>query len=151
MREGHESLGGSKTKLFALEATLAILLATGMSLAAAAGPSPDMDSDGVPDSEDICKLDPMAPLLCGLDTDEDGYGNACDCDLNNDTLLGGLDFAVFLPCFLAGSDPANAGCDLNCDTIVNGLDFNIFLFRFLAGTPPGPSGLPCAGTVPCLP
>ncbi len=139
-------------KLLALEAMIAILLAIGMPLAATAGPAPDMDSDGVPDSEDICKLDPMVPFLCGLDTDQDGYGNACDSDLNNDGLTNGLDFQVLLPCFLTGMDATNAGCDFNCDTLLGGgLDFAIFLPNFIAGTPPGPSGLPCAGTVPCLP
>ncbi len=135
-----------------LTTAVTILLVAGMPLAATSGPSPDMDSDGVPDSEDICKMDPMAPLLCGSDTDQDGYGNACDFDLNNDSLVNGLDFVILrLTCYSAGSDPTNAGCDLNCDTLVNGLDTVLFLPHFLAGTPPGPSGLPCAGTVPCLP
>ena len=138
-------------KLFALEATLAILLATGMPLAATAGPSSDMDSDGVPDSEDICKMDPTAPLLCGSDTDQDGYGNACDSDLNNDGITNGLGSLILRPCYFAGSDPTNAGCDLNCDGLVNGLEFPVFFPHFISGTPPGPSGLPCAGTVPCLP
>ena len=132
----------------ALEATIAILLVAGLPLAATAQ---DMDLDGVPDAADICKMDPLAPFPCGSDTDQDGYGNACDTDLNNDGLTNGLDFVIFEPCFSGGSDPTNAGCDLNCDTLINGLDAALFLSNFIAGTPPGPSGLPCAGTVPCLP
>ena len=81
--------------------------------------------------------------------------------LNNDGLVGGLDFNRpgtdndFLACFLSGSDPNGIGCDINCDTLINGLDFarpgpkNDFLDFFLSGMIPGPSGLACAGTVPC--
>ena len=134
-----------------LASTLAVLLLASFPFAASAGPSPDMDSDGTIDVFDLCKLDPVVPNPRDCDTDKDGYGNLCDCDLNNDTLTDGLDFAIFLPCFLMGSDPTSAGCDLNCDTLVDGLDFAIFLPHFLAGTPPGPSGLPCAGTFPCHP
>ena len=35
--------------------------------------------------------------------------------------------------------------------VIDGLDFAIFLPAFIAGSSPGPSGLPCAGTVPCHP
>ena len=37
-------------RLFAREAMTAILLVAGLPFAAAAGPPPDMDSDGVPDA-----------------------------------------------------------------------------------------------------
>jgi hypothetical protein len=145
-------------KVGVLAITLAILLVGGPVLA---GPATDMDSDGTFDVLDVCKLDPNVPSPSGgCDTDQDGYGNVCDADLNNDGLVNGQDFNTpglnndFLECFLGGSDPTNIGCDLNCDTIINGADFNSptlpdFLEAFLAGTPPGPSGLPCAGTVPC--
>ena len=138
-------------RLGVLVTTLAVFLLTGLPFAATAGPSPDMDSDGTADVFDTCKLNPGGPNPNGCDTDKDGYGNACDCDLDNNGLVNGLDFAVFLPCFLTGTDPGMIGCDLNCDTLVNGLDFADFLPHFLAGTFPGPSGLPCAGTIPCHP
>ena len=145
-------------RLGVLAKTLAMLMFVGLPFAATAGPSPDMDSDGTADVFDFCKLDATAPTPCGLDDDKDGYGNACDCDLNNDTLVNGLDFNQpgldndFLDCFLNPLGDVNGiGCDFNCDTLVDGLDFLTFLPHFIAGTPPGPSGLPCAGTVPCHP
>ena len=98
-------------RLGVLVTALAVFLLAGLPFAATAGPSPDMDSDGTADVFDICKLDPNAPNPCGLDTDKDGYGNVCDCDLDNDGLVNGLDFQVFLPCFLTGTDPGHLrGC-----------------------------------------
>ena len=129
-------------------AMVAVLLVAALPLAAIAGTAPDVDSDGVEDSLDNCLLVANPPPL-DCDSDLDGYGNVCDADLNNDTLLGGFDFGLFLPCFTAGSDPTNKGCDLNCDTLVNGLDFQIILPLFIFGPLSGPSGLACAGTVPC--
>ena len=37
---------------------------------------------------------------------------------------------------------------MNCDGVVNAVDSGKFLGQLSAGVP-GPSGLPCAGTVPC--
>ena len=136
-------------KIFALEATIAILLVAGLPLAATANPAPDMDSDGVPDSLDNCLTVANPPPASDCDTDMDGYGNVCDADLNNDGLVNGLDFSDFHECVTSGSDPDGLGCDLNCDTLRNESDFSSFLPAYEAGTPPGPSGLACAGTVPC--
>lgn len=46
-----------------------------------ATPSEDRDGDGIRDAEDNCSRIPNAPQR---DTDSDGYGNACDADIDND-------------------------------------------------------------------
>ena len=59
----------------------------------------DADVDGVDDSCDACLgvFDPMQ-----TDTDQDGYGNACDCDFDNDGFCTIGDFNLFLPSFQSG-------------------------------------------------
>jgi Thrombospondin type 3 repeat len=101
----------------------------------------DSDNDTVPYCLDNCVTVPNASQC---DTDEDGYGNACDADTNNDGIVGGPDFGAFTASF--GASGANVA-DLNCDGIVGGPDFGTFTSSF--GKPPGPSGLPCAGAIPC--
>jgi hypothetical protein len=55
----------------------------------------------------------------------------------------------FLPAFRNGS-PTSRGTDLNCDGSVNANDFTrFFVPKFRSNATPGPSGLACAGTVPC--
>jgi hypothetical protein len=107
-------------------------------------PDADADGDTVTDADDNCKDVPNAgSLFC--DTDMDGYGNACDADLNNDGVVGPAEFVTsFAPVF-ASTGVSDA--DLNCDLIVGGPDYAIF-GQSLYGAP-GPSGLACAGTAPC--
>src|SRR5215470_15533550 len=61
-----------------------------------AGPPPDADSDDVPDAEDDC-------LTTGdstqLDSDHDGYGNACDADYDNNGVVGTSDFLMLARAF----------------------------------------------------
>ncbi len=92
----------------------------------------DDDEDGVADSEDNC-----LGLANGAqtDSDEDGYGNACDADLNNDGIVNTLDLGAFRKVF--GSSDADA--DFNNDGIVNTLDLG--RMRNLFGKAPGPSAL----------
>lgn len=143
---------------------LALLISAVMLLVTAApalgGTLTDTDADGTPDMFDMCMENPFSPIPNDLDTDQDGYGNQCDGDLNNDTLVNGLDFSAagpdndYLDCFTTNSDPNGIGCDINGDTLTLGNDFssagpgNDFLDSFAIGAP-GPSGLLCAGTVPC--
>ena len=58
----------------------------------------DTDFDGVPDAFDNCVLVPNGPLAGEgppqYDVDQDGYGNACDCDFKNDGAVGLGDEAV---------------------------------------------------------
>ena len=84
-----------KTRLLAGTQPMADLdgaVATGgmLNLAGVLGdPTADSDADGVPDFRDNCAATANADQL---DTDIDGYGNVCDCDLNNDGNVGMADF-----------------------------------------------------------
>jgi hypothetical protein len=85
------------------------------------------------------------------DSNLDGYGDACDADYDGS---GGVDVAdvTFLleRIGLATGDP---GFDPAADHDESGVidDPDVYLLLTTYGQPPGPSGLPCAGTVPCNP
>jgi hypothetical protein len=51
----------------------------------------DADGDLVPDAIDNCLDIPNGPNEWShqVDTNQDGYGNRCDADVNNDGLVGG--------------------------------------------------------------
>jgi hypothetical protein len=101
----------------------------------------DFDSDGVPDSIDNCLNHPNSQL----DPDLDGYGNSCDADFDQDGDTDQDDADFCLSCTSAGTDPI---CDMNENGLIG--DFGDFMTcGTLFGAPPGPSGLACAGTVPC--
>ena len=73
------------------------------------------------------------------DTDDDGYGNACDCDLNQDNFCGGPDYTLFIGCFNAptNGNPTCEAADMNGDGFVGGPDFTLFIGGF--NGPPGPA------------
>jgi hypothetical protein len=102
------------------------------------GDQPDTDKDGVPDYVDNCSLVPNPDQL---DSDADGYGNACDGDLNGDRLVNSQDLGLFKRAFdpATGDGDLKAAADFNGDGKVNSLDLG--LFKKLFGKPPGPSGL----------
>lgn len=132
-----------------MKVTLTVLLtafamALGASFVNAGASLPDGDSDGVPDEWDNCSAD--ANPSQG-DPDLDGYGVLCDCDSNNDGACDGVDFGAFAGGFGSTVPPGNPNLDYNEDGAIDGVDFGIFAGGF--GGAPGPSGLPCAGTIPC--
>lgn len=131
-------------------AGIALLCVIGLAFASFAGPAQDGDGDGVFNVLDNCStISNKAPNDC--DTDDDGYGNYCDGDFNQSNSTNATDFTTrFLPDFKAGTDKAPIdGTDMNCSGTVNATDFTArFLPNFKSGKP-GPSGLFCAGTVPC--
>lgn len=92
----------------------------------------DQDYDGVPDSVDNC-LNVANPNQ--RDTNNDGYGNLCDPDLNNDGLVNNTDLNLMKAVFYT----SNADADLNGDGYVNFGDLAIL--KSLFGKAPGPSGL----------
>jgi hypothetical protein len=93
---------------------------------------PDSDADGILDSMDNCTHVPN-PSQC--DGDNDGYGNNCDADFNNDLIVNNFDVGPFK----AGLGTTNPVTDLNCDGITN--NFDVGPFKAMLGTAPGPSGL----------
>lgn len=137
---------------------LASLMVFGFSSSAFAGAVTDTDGDLVPDSFDNCVSGPNGPngpndASNQVDTDMDGYGNACDADYDN-IVSGGLitvstaDFVIFTGAF-ATNPPTGGVTDGNGDGATTTGDFLIFTSQFTG--PPGPSGLSCAGTIPCTP
>ncbi len=109
----------------------------------------DSDGDCLGDACDNCTEIPNGPVIPGagdgiqVDTNGDGYGNACDPDLNNDGTVDFLDLGLLKAVFF--TDDADA--DLNGDGTVDFLDLGLMKSGFFQ--PPGPSGLACAGTIPC--
>jgi hypothetical protein len=110
------------------------------------GAQTDADLDGVADAEDNCLEVPNADQT---DVDSDGFGNACDADYDGSGGVGNSDYDIFLAAYGAiEPDPrydprvdndANGGCGL--------ADYDLLVNQW--GGPPGPSGLACAGSVPC--
>jgi hypothetical protein len=102
----------------------------------------DSDADGFDDEVDDCTA---IANPTQLDVDEDGYGNACDCDFNQDEVCGRPDAAILFGCFGktvtpgAGpeDDPSCAESDQNGDGSVGMADLSLFLNRFLQA--PGPA------------
>jgi len=110
--------------------------------------SVDSDSDGIVDLEDNCieapngLVSPDAGSNSQLDTDEDGIGNMCDGDLNNDGSTNTLDLNLYKLAHRTSPGDANYNpdADFNGDVVINTLDLNIY--KGLHRKDPGPS---CCG------
>jgi hypothetical protein len=129
------------------------LLAFGLSMSSFAGGGTDTDGDGFIDTEDNCTLAPNGPngstgsCVDQEDGDADGYGNPCDSDFNNDGATGPDDLSAMVDEVIAvGTDP---NFDLNCDGASGPDDLSATVDDVIAVQQPGPSGLACAGSVPC--
>jgi len=98
------------------------------------GAAPDTDGDGWVDSLDNCSTLANATQV---DSDNDGFGNRCDADLNNNGATNAQDYVLFRGQLGQPSTPPtyNSG-DLNANGAVNSQDY--VLFRQLLGQPPGP-------------
>ena len=134
--------------------TLFTALVAGIAGAQSVG---DVDRDGVLDDVDNCLQTPngFQDASNQVDSDGDGFGNACDPDYDNNGLVTTLDFPVFRDAFIG--KVSNPVADHNGDGSTTTTDFPAFLSRF--GGVPGPSGLACAdptidiaaGDTPCVP
>ncbi|MDH3589163.1 MAG: S8 family serine peptidase [Gammaproteobacteria bacterium] len=92
----------------------------------------DSDDDGVSDNNDNCTLRQNSDQT---DTDNDGYGNACDADFNQDNYVNYFDLGIMRDMF----ETATPLGDLNNDGWVDFADVGIMKSLFLL--PPGPSAL----------
>jgi hypothetical protein len=99
----------------------------------------DSDDDGVEDPDDNCALHPNATQK---DLDEDGCGDVCDGDFNQNGVADALDFSFFKSTYgtMQGQPEYNPLADLDCNGAVGAVDFSIFKSGY--GAPTGPSGLP---------
>ncbi|HYQ17497.1 MAG TPA: hypothetical protein VEQ58_17110 [Polyangiaceae bacterium] len=91
--------------------------------------APDTDHDGIPDGADNAYSTPNPDQT---DADGDGWGDAGDCDIDNDGHVGAADLDAFMAAFGAStSDPNFAGGqDLNHDGAVGFDDFALFQQRW---------------------
>lgn len=94
----------------------------------------DSDTDAVSDDRDNCTVVVNASQI---DTDNDGIGNVCDADFNNDCLVNATDFRVLYSKIGSTTSPT---FDLNGDGIVSWADY--FVMRPYFGFPPGPGSAP---------
>ena len=130
---------------------LASVFALGFAFTANAGSVVDTDGDMVPDAYDNC-LDidngPADPSN-QIDSNLDGYGNACDPDYDDNGATTTVDFNDFFASFTGTFNPDT---DHDGNGVTTTIDFSTFLDFFQNGNAPaGPSGLACAGTIPCIP
>ena len=92
----------------------------------------DIDGDGVTNVSDNCIRVANADQR---DTNEDGYGNVCDADLNDDCIVNVVDLGLLRSVFFT----ADPDADANGDGVVNVIDLGRMREAFFM--PPGPSGL----------
>ena len=104
------------------------------------------DGDGVPFPIDNCSEDEN-PGSLACDTDQDGFGNACDCDLNDSGACTTADVDLMQQYLVDG----NLDGDINCSDATTTADIPPFKALMTNPQRPGPSGLACAGESPCTP
>jgi len=126
-------------------ATIILGALIGFPIASFAGLAPDGDSDGVPDVLDNCSAIANAGAL-DCDTDQDGYGNECDCDLNQTLSCTVGDLNAWKIAF-AASPQTNMNADHNCTNTITVGDLNIWKIRFSNSGTQFKSGLSCASAV----
>ena len=92
----------------------------------------DSDGDGIVDAQDNCT---QIANTAQRDSNVDGFGNACDADLNDDCIVNVVDLGLFRLAFFG---PGGAA-DFDGDGVVNFADLGILRTLFLMQ--PGPSGV----------
>lgn len=100
----------------------------------------DSDSDGINNNIDNCTLVANPDQR---DSNNDGYGNRCDGDLNPNGIIDWEDVNRTYWYFGAkGDGNYNADADIDGDGIVNETDVNLIYSRMVSIGSPGPSAGP---------
>lgn len=97
----------------------------------------DFDADGICDFADNCT---ETPNFDQIDTNGDGYGNACDTDFDNNGMTAFSDVLMLKAAWgsKVGDLAYDADCDVDSNGAIGGADWNELRRRF--GTEPGPAG-----------
>ena len=129
--------GRSMSASYTLDDSVAVVAAgmsgsTNYQLSAGFHSPPDNDADRVRNFMDNCIEDANSDQF---DSNSDGFGNACDADLNNDGIVNVIDLGQLKSVFFT----ADPDADFNNDGIVNAVDLGFLKSRFFGE--PGPSGI----------
>jgi hypothetical protein len=139
---------GVITLTLAFSMALAFLVVGAFPPVSGAGPCDDSDGDGVCLQDDNCSAVANASQT---DTNSDGYGNACDSDSDNNNAVGQSDLTALKGAWLCTATMGCYNADLDTDEPLNNAigqsDLTALKGVWLGA--PGPSGLSCAGTIPC--
>jgi hypothetical protein len=127
----------------------AALLTLALALVSSAGPTCtlDADGDGICESngDDNCSDPTTGANPAQRDDDEDGYGNLCDYDVDQNCTIGGSDLSFTFGRLLASApwSPKNAGAfDVDENGTVGGSDLSKIFSKLLQT--PGPTTRSCA-------
>ncbi|MBT8130933.1 MAG: proprotein convertase P-domain-containing protein [Gammaproteobacteria bacterium] len=96
----------------------------------------DGDGDNVEDDQDNCQ---RVANSSQCDTNNDGLGNHCDADLDDDGIVNSFDLSAMRQAFGTSTPDPFHVADLNCDGVVNSFDLSIMRGAF--GAEPGPGAV----------